>query len=81
MWQFFILNKESWMGNPVPVIPLTIGQYMKILEHTYQNNLEIDQFNNLLQYIHKGTTNFKNYEIWDKNIEKYIEEWKKKEVS
>ncbi len=81
MWQFFILNKESWMGNPVPVIPLTIGQYMKILEHTYQNNLEIDQFNNLLQYIHKGAINCKNYEIWDKNIEKYIEEWKEKEVS
>lgn len=81
MWQFFILNKESWMGNPVPVIPLTIGQYMKILEYTYQNNLEIDQFNNLLQYIHKGAINCKNYEIWDKNIEKYIEEWKKKEVS
>ena len=81
MWQFFILNKESWMGNPVPVIPLTIGQYMKILEYTYQNNLEIEQFNNLLQYIHKGAINCKNYEIWDKNIEKYIEEWKKKEVS
>lgn len=81
MWQFFILNKESWMGNPVPVIPLTIGQYMKILEYTYQNNLEIDQFNNLLQYIHKGAINCKNYEIWDKNIEKYIEEWKEKEVS
>ncbi len=81
MWQFFILNKESWMGNPVPVIPLTIGQYMKILEHTYQNNLEIDQFNNLLQYIHKGAINCKNYETWDKNIEKYIEEWKEKEVS
>ena len=24
MWQFFILNKQSWMGAPVPVIPLTI---------------------------------------------------------
>lgn len=81
MWQFFILNKESWMGNPVPVIPLTIGQYMRILEYTYQNNLEIDQFNNLLQYIHNGAINCKNYEIWDKNIEKYIEEWKQKEVS
>ena len=68
------------MGNPVPVIPLTIQQYMKILEYTYQYNLKIDQFNNLLGYIHKGAVDCQNYEIWEKNIENYIEEWKKKEI-
>lgn len=26
-WQFFILNKESWIGKTVPVIPMTIVMY------------------------------------------------------
>lgn len=78
MWQFFILNKESWMGRPVPVIPLTIEQYIKILSYSYKYNLKIDEFNNLLENIHKGAINCKNYEVWERNIEKYIEEWEAK---
>ena len=78
MWQFFILNKQSWMGSPVPVIPLTIEQYMKVLKYTYSNNLAIDELNNLLNYIHQEAMECENYEEWDKNMEKYIEKWQEK---
>ena len=78
MWQFFILNKQSWMGAPVPVIPLTIEQYMKVLKYTYNNNLSIDELSNLLNYIHEEAIECESYEQWDKNMEIYIENWKKK---
>lgn len=78
MWQFFILNKQSWMGAPVPVIPLTIEQYMKVLRYTYSNDLTIDELNNLLNYIHQGAIKCETYEQWDNSMEKYIENWKQK---
>ena len=33
IWQFFILNKESWIGSKVPVIPFTINQYTEIIKY------------------------------------------------
>lgn len=81
MWQFFILNKQSWMGSPVPVIPLTIEQYMKVLKYTYSNNLAIDELNNLLKYIHQEAIECESYEIWDKNMEQYIEKWKQNVIA
>ena len=81
MWQFFILNKQSWMGSPVPVIPLTIEQYIKVLKYTYSNNLTIDELNDLLNYIHKEAMECESYEEWDKNMEYYIENWREKVVN
>lgn len=76
MWQFFILNRESWMGAPVPVIPLTISQYMDIIKHIYANNLEIDDLKLLLDFISKSTGQCKNYQMWEKYIEESIRLWK-----
>ena len=81
MWQFFILNKQSWMGAPVPVIPLTIEQYMRVLKYTYNNNLKIDELNNLLNYIHQKAIECESYKEWDRNMEKYIENWKQKVIN
>lgn len=39
VWQFFILNRESWVGRNVPVIPITIDQYVDIITFIYSNNL------------------------------------------
>lgn len=81
MWQFFILNKQSWMGSPVPVIPLTIQQYIKVLKFTYNNNLSIDELNNLLNYIHKEAIKCESYKEWKNNMEGYIKNWKQKVIS
>ena len=66
------------MGSPVPVIPLTIEQYMKVLKYTYCNNLSIDEFNNLLNYIHEEAIKCTSYEVWDNNMEQYIDDWKQR---
>lgn len=76
MWQFFILNRESWMGTPVPVIPLTIRQYMDILRHIYSNDLEIDDLKLLLDAMAKSTAHCDNYRIWENCIEQSIRLWK-----
>lgn len=58
-WQFFILNKESWVEKPVPVIPLTIGQYKFIIETIYNQNLEIMELIKVLEEIHEIAKNRK----------------------
>ena len=72
LWQFFILNKESWIKKPIPVIPLTIQQYVDILEYIYTREKTIDEFKNIIHDIHKKTFEFNNYEEWQDNINKMI---------
>lgn len=75
-WQFFILSRESWVGSPVPVIPLTIEQYVDVITFIYNNELDIDDFKVLLERIAKNALNCENYEIWEKGITDCIHSWK-----
>lgn len=76
LWQFFVLNKESWVGAPVPVIPLTIEQYMDIVSFIYDKGKNIDDFKSLLESIAAGSGECVNYEAWEKKIDRCIEDWK-----
>lgn len=76
IWQFFILNRESWIGRAVPVIPLTIKQYINIIIFIYDKNLNIDDFKQLIENIHKKTFRYLTFKEWDQGIESFIEEWK-----
>ncbi len=76
-WQFFILNKESWMGKPVPVIPLTIEQYKDITSFIYDKNLNINNFIELIKQIHIKAKESVNYQEWNSSCSNVIEEWKK----
>lgn len=81
VWQFFVLNRESWVGRPVPVIPLTINQYVEVIRFLYEKSWDIDEFKNLLQYIASDTYSCSNYSQWEKNIENSIEMWKRGHVA
>lgn len=72
LWQFFILNKESWIGKPIPVIPITIEQYIKIITKFYTENLNITELLNLLESLKNYALNLDNYETWNQKIEKKI---------
>lgn len=76
IWQFFILNRESWIGKAVPVIPLTINQYINIITFIYDNELNIDDFKQLIENIHKKTFDYKTFKDWEQEIDTFIEEWK-----
>lgn len=75
-WQFFVLNRESWVGAPVPVIPMTIEQYVDVIKFIYQNNKNIDDFKELLENIADNSHNCENFEIWREGINFCIDEWK-----
>lgn len=75
LWQFFILNRESWLGSPVPVIPLTIEQYCGIISAMYQWNLDIGAFRSLLEKLSKQTSGCKDYQEWEKAIAEEISFW------
>lgn len=74
--QFFILNRESWVGRNVPVIPITIEQYIEIITFIYKNNLNIYDFVNLISSINKLAIESPNYIEWEKNIGNTIKDWK-----
>lgn len=76
-WQFFLLNKESWMGNPVPVIPLTIEQYSDIISYIYIKNIHVKYFVELIKSIHVNTLALNSYKEWNECINKTIIDWKK----
>lgn len=76
-WQFFILNKESWVGKPVPVIPLTINQYKEILKFIYSKEKNIEDFIKLIDEIHEIALTSKNYNEWFDSSNRYINKWKR----
>ncbi len=81
IWQFFILNRESWIGKPVPVVPITIRQYIKVIKYIYDKNLYIDDFIDLIKYIHEATLRYETFREWEQDIDAMISRWKKQKVS
>lgn len=80
LWQFFVLNRESWVGVPVPVIPLTIEQYVDVINFIYSNECNIDDFKELLVGITNSSKDCDNFNIWKKGIDDCICNWKKEKV-
>lgn len=74
-WQFFILNRESWVGNPVPVIPLTIKQYKSIITVFYEKNLDILEFIGLLEQLQESALISENYDMWFDKSNQIVQEW------
>ena len=80
-WQFFILNRESWITKPVPVVPLTIKQYKEIIEQFYKYNLNVSKLTQMLDSIHSIALSSKNFDDWFKRTENFITDWKTKLVA
>lgn len=74
-WQFFILNKESWIEKPVPVIPLTIEQYKNIIKIMYQYGLDVTEFVNVVENVHEIAKKSDNYFEWFENTNTYFNLW------
>lgn len=72
-WQFFILNRESWVSKPVPVIPMTITQYKSIISSFYKYDLDVKVLGKLLDDIHEIALNSQNYDDWFKNSNTCLE--------
>lgn len=76
MWQFFLLNRESWIGQPVPVVPLTINQFVKIIKTAYEFNADIFSVSELINAMSEATLRLNSYELWGDEIENLIRRWR-----
>ena len=76
LWQFFILNKTSWVGSKVPIVPLTIEQYKNIISFMYDNNIKAIELINLLNNIHLSSLQIDDYNKWQNSMESIITNWK-----
>ncbi|NLJ19368.1 AlwI family type II restriction endonuclease [Globicatella sulfidifaciens] len=69
LWQFFILSKTSWLGKPIPVIPLTIKQYSSLVKKYFRKNKTIDDLYIKLQKTSEKALQFEKFEEWEEFIE------------
>lgn len=76
IWQLFLLNRESWIGKPIPIAPLKISDFKEILNYMYRNKIDINQFNELITALVKATRTLDNFEQWQGQMDKIIKQWK-----
>ena len=67
---FFV--KNSWLGQPVPVVPIEISDYKKLLEYIYDMDLPASEFEKLIERIILNAKNSQNYREWQSEKVKMI---------
>lgn len=72
MWQFFILNRESWLGKPIPIVPLTINQYIKLINHCYNKETTIEVLLRFFNSLCELSIQHASYQSWEQAIEYQI---------
>ena len=77
-WQFFILNKNSWLNKKIPIVPFTINKYIELIRYIYDKEINIEAFLELLEELHDLAINKENYTEWFSNYDYIIDNWKKR---
>lgn len=78
MWMFFILNKDSWAGYPINIIPIDIETFSKIAKFAYKNNLKSSHIIDLVQYLSKTVNNVNDFKVWSNVLNQSIYQWAQK---
>jgi hypothetical protein len=76
LWQFFILNQQSWRGQPVPVIPLEVATWRDLLAHAYQAHIPAPDVEELIFRLHRAAFTARDFGEWRAEIARRIEAWK-----
>lgn len=76
IWQLFLLNRESWIGEPIPIAPLKISEFKEIIDYMYKNKVDIFSFNELMTALINITGKLDNFEQWQSKIDQTIKQWK-----
>lgn len=63
-WQFFVLSKSSWLGKPIPVIPLTILQYSNLISDYFDSNKSVDDLYQRLKNIASKAQEVESFNEW-----------------
>ena len=77
LWQFYILNREAWIGEPISIIPMEIKDYTKILGFMYKNDITAVAFERLLEDLAKSSLKTKDYMEWAQQHKKILSNFTK----
>lgn len=77
MWQFFILNRESWLGKPIPIVPLTIEQYVKLITKCYKKEISMEVLLRFFNHLCELSLHHASYQSWEQAIEHQINQFPK----
>ena len=68
LWQFYILARESWLGRPIPVVPLTLSQFRSLLLRAYENSHTFEKVTMQLGGLAKKARDFASYDQWQSHL-------------
>ena len=74
-WLFYALNNNSWMGEPIPIIPLKLEKYIMIIKKMYEGNHNSSYFEKFLYTLHKEAKASDDYKEWEKSINSKIDKF------
>ncbi|MBM3498791.1 MAG: AlwI family type II restriction endonuclease, partial [Armatimonadetes bacterium] len=75
-WQFFVLNRQSWRGEPVPVIPFEVGVWRDLLAHAYEARLSSAELEELIFCLHRAAFAARDVSEWCAEMARRIDAWK-----
>ncbi len=75
LWQFFVLNQQSWRGEPVPVVPIRVATWCGLLAHVYENGVSAAALEDLIFRLHRGVLTCRDFEQWDAEMGRRMELW------
>ncbi|KOY77019.1 hypothetical protein RZ71_09180 [Apilactobacillus kunkeei] len=78
LWMFFILNKDSWAGYPINIIPIDIETFTEIAKTSYKNNLKSSHIIDLVQYLSKTVNDVNDFTDWSNVLKHSISTWAQK---
>lgn len=64
LWQFYILARESWLGKPIPVVPLTLPQFRQLLTRAYSEKKSFQDVTEQLHNLAQKAGAYSTYEGW-----------------
>jgi len=69
LWQFFMLARESWLGQPIPVVPLTIAQFRGVLVAAYEHGHTFHEVAAQITDLAAQAENCRTYEEWRSKLD------------
>ncbi len=72
MWLFYALNNNSWLNQAIPIIPLILKDYIRLMKKLYTEDIKAIYFEKFLWTLHREAKACDTVNEWQKRITKRI---------
>jgi len=80
LWQFFVLCREAWRGEPISIVPMEIPDYVRILQFMYKHDISALSFEKLIEVLAHSAKNVDTYPEWSEQINTTIDKFTSKQL-